>query len=136
MQPIAAHLRCLQLFTHNAHNIVKGAVFFQDHEFLGETYPVYESDYDSVVERIIGLSDMKMEELLQIQMMALQKLKTYSMNQPDNKSYLNIILQMEKELCSLITSMIADKTEGTKQMLGDICDRSEVRQYKLRQRCR
>ena len=40
-------LRFLQFYTHNAHNLLRGPTFFQDHEFLGELYPAYEVDYDA-----------------------------------------------------------------------------------------
>jgi hypothetical protein len=42
---------------------------------------------------------------------------------------------MEMDLCKLIPAIISQgATEGTKQLLGDICNRSEMRQYKIKQR--
>jgi len=136
MKELAIYLRCLQLFTHNAHNVVKGAVFLQDHSFLGDLYPAYEDEYDSVIERIIGLADISMEELIIIQTSALEKLKQYGATQSENKGYFSVILKMEKELCLLIESIVHEASQGTQQLIGGIADNSEVRQYKLKQRVR
>jgi DNA-binding ferritin-like protein len=136
MKEIAITLRCLQMFAQNAHNLVKGAVFSQDHDFLGELYPAYDSEYDSVIERIIGTSDLSMPELTMIQQAAVDKLKSYGSQQPDNKSYLSIILKMEQELCSIIEMAIRGASQGTQQLIGGIADISEMRQYKLKQRIR
>ena len=72
MKDLAIHLRYLQLVAHNAHNEVAGPTFFANHEFLGELYPAYETAYDAVVERIIGLG--KPVDLCQVQVDAAAKL--------------------------------------------------------------
>lgn len=56
MEKIAFVFRYLQLYAHQAHNLVKGQTFFQDHDYLGALYPVYEEAYDSIIERSIGLN--------------------------------------------------------------------------------
>ena len=136
MKDIATLLRSMQLFAHAAHNIVSGAVFMQDHNMLGDLYPAYESEYDDVVERIIGLSSLSMEEIMMIQESAVMRMKSVAMSQKENKGYLLVLLDMEKALCSMIQQPVQGRTEGTKQLLGDIADKSEQRQYKLKQRCK
>ena len=136
MKEIAILLRSMQLFAHAAHNVVAGAVFMQDHSMLGDLYPAYEEEYDDVVERIIGLSALSMEELAGIQEAAVMRMKSVAMTQKENKGYLLVLLDMEKALCTMIQQPVQGRTEGTKQLLGDIADKSEKRQYKLKQRCR
>ena len=70
MKELAILLRCLQLFSHNAHNLVEKSLFFQDHAFLGELYSTYEDAYDGVIERIIGLTDSNAINLVEVQIAA------------------------------------------------------------------
>lgn len=56
MEQLACLFRAAQLYAHAAHNQVRGASFFADHEFLGELYGEYEEAYDSVIEQMIGLN--------------------------------------------------------------------------------
>jgi DNA-binding ferritin-like protein len=134
MTPIAILLRLMQLYTHNAHNLVKGPVFMPDHSMLGDLYPTYESAYDDLIERLIGKGEMP--DLVAIQEQAVIQLKAKPAQVPENKVYFEQILMMEKQLCqSIETYIVANKcSEGTKQMLGDMCDKSEMRQYKLSRR--
>ena len=53
---LATIFRAAYLVAHNSHHLIKGPTFFEDHEFLGELYGTYEEAYDSVVERLIGLT--------------------------------------------------------------------------------
>lgn len=136
MREIIILLRTMQLYAHNAHNLSRGSLFFQDHEFLGDLYPEYEKHYDSVVERMIGLGQQI--DLLEVQVMAVEQLRSLPSMSQENKEMFMLILDMESSLCSLIDAIIqgSNPSEGTRQMLGDICDKSEARQYKLNQRIR
>jgi DNA-binding ferritin-like protein len=131
MEKIAILLRMAQLFAHNAHNLISGPSFFADHDFLGELYPVYESGYDSVVERMIG-SQMS-PNLLAIQIAAIERLKVKP-SEVKSPEVFKEILKIEIELRKLIDMAQPGLSEGTKQMLGNLADDSEVRQYKLMQR--
>lgn len=134
MKEIAVLLRTMQLYSHNSHNLVKGSLFFQDHDFLGELYPKYESEYDSLIERMLGLGiDF---DILLIQIEAVEQLKSLPSNFNENKECLKILLEMEQSLCSLIEAIIRaiKPSEGSRQMLGEMCNQSEMRQYKLSQR--
>jgi DNA-binding ferritin-like protein len=135
MFQLLVQLRAMQLFYHQAHNLAKGASFFADHEALGEFYAAAEGDYDSVIERMIGTHGPQSVDLMQIVKGVYTKLKSVpSGNVSENREYFSAGLQMEKELCSLVQSIAPSVSEGTRQMIGDIADRSEVRQYKLKQR--
>lgn len=131
MKELAIMLRTKQLLAHNGHNMVSGVAFMQDHEFLGELYPEYESAYDSVIERIIGLYGHDSLDIIAIQTAAVQKLAQYP-----NSEFFNSLLHCEKEMCSHIEKLckVAGVTQGTINLLADIADKSEVRQYKLKAR--
>ena len=126
-------LRAAQLYTHNAHNLIKGPVFFEDHEFLGDLYPKYETTYDLVVERMIGLNIPI--NLTETQVGAVQVLQRLNISSDPNMIFSSII-QLEKMINqkSEQCSKLPEYSEGTRQMLGNICDESEQRQYKLKQR--
>ena len=133
MKELAIILRAMQIYSHNAHNLVERVLFFQDHDFLGEIYPVYESDYDSVIERIIGLSEVA-PNLIEIQDAALVIVKTMPPKEVENSAYLQKIEEMERKLRAHISAIYPKTTIGTQQLIGDIADRSEQRSYKLKQR--
>lgn len=125
--------RAMQLYTHNAHNMITGPTFFEDHEELGDLYPKYESIYDSLVERMIGLNISI--NLIESQSGAVAVIQNFpSSSEP--KPCFTVILQLEQMLCKKIQECLASHpySEGTKQLLGGIADESEMRQYKLRQR--
>jgi DNA-binding ferritin-like protein len=130
MEKIAFVLRYLQLYAHQAHNLVKGPTFFQDHEFLGELYPVYEDAYDSIIERSIGLG--KPVNIQKVNLAAAKEL-------PNDASVkmtqcFKDLLESEKYLCKLIEQNVQGASQGTMNLLADMADKSEVRQYKIQQR--
>lgn len=137
MLPIIQHLRAMQLFSHHAHNLVSRVIFFADHEFLGEVYTALDGEYDSVVERLIGL---KGEDSLALQPL-LASVTAKLANAPsvgvkENKVFFQYLLAQEQELCKLVEveCKALGTSQGTIQLLGDIGNRSEIRQYKLKQR--
>lgn len=134
METLAVLYRCAQLYAHRAHNVCRGETFFPDHDFLGGIYEAYEGAYDNVVERMIGLG-MK-PAIVKITSEACKKFEDMasdSMVQTD--TMLAKILGLEKEFCSQIEeAMKGELSQGTQNMLQGLCDESEVRQYKLKQR--
>jgi DNA-binding ferritin-like protein len=130
MEETAKILRFMQFYAHEAHNLCSGDTFFSDHDFFGGLYPTYESDYDSVVERMIGL-DMKVD-INTLNMGAAELLKSAKFK--NAKQSFQTLLKTEKLLCKTIEEYLEKYSEGTKQLLGEICNQSEIRQYKLKQR--
>ena len=72
MKELLYLLRAMQIYSHNAHNLIKGNAFFGDHDFFGDVYLQLEGNFDSVAERIIGLFG---EEPLNLQMMMVEVTK-------------------------------------------------------------
>lgn len=127
----------MQLFSHHAHNLVSRAVFFQDHDFFGEQYPVYEADYDSIIERIVGMQgegQLSLTPLLQA--VSAKLINAPSIGVKENKIFFQYLLQQEQELCKIVEDLckIPGTSQGVIQTLGTICEKSEVRQYKIKQR--
>ena len=129
-------LRAMQIYSHNAHHLIKGNSFFGDHEFFGDVYLKLEDDFDSVAERIIGLFG---EEPLNLQVMMVEVTKRLA-NCPstgviDIKDFFSYQLKLELSLCDLVRQILMKNvTPGTEQLIGEICNQSEIRQYKLKQR--
>jgi DNA-binding ferritin-like protein len=130
MHNTAIILRALQLYAHNAHNLAKGKTFLQDHEFLGELYPAYEGEYDSIVERMIGLGEEP--DLNDITKQAADAATANEFK--DDENAFSVLLVTEKELCSSIKKDMTDASNGTQNLLQTIADNSEMRQYKLKRR--
>lgn len=130
---LAIHFRFLQLYAHNAHNLIQGETFFADHKFLGGLYGEYEESYDAIVERMIGLGENP--ELMTLQKSAADMLATEK--QPmDCEGWFARILQGEKTTVAIVQKCFeeGDYTQGTLNLLAGIADTSETRIYKLSQR--
>jgi DNA-binding ferritin-like protein len=131
LSKLAADFRFMQFYAHNAHNLIKGSTFFQDHGFLGELYPKYTEIYDGIVERIIGADENI--DLIKINQIAFETMKQAGITDDPKKIFINL-LNFEEYVCNQIEELVQGYSEGTRQMLGTIADESEVRQYKLKQR--
>ena len=136
MISILVHLRAMQLTSHHAHNLVSRAVFFQDHEFFGDVYSAVESDYDSVIERIIGLQGESQLALPAILSAVAAKIANApGVGVKENKIFFQYLQQQEKELCQLVEVACKNGvSQGVIQTLGTIAEKSEIRQYKIKQR--
>ena len=137
MLELICTLRASQLFLHQAHLLVKCSLFVQDHEFLGSLYGELESDFDAVSERLIGLGGEEQLNLQAVMAKVNEKLKAApSTSAKENEDYYNYQLQIEKSICSQVEELCKkpELSQGTKQLLGDVANRSEIRQYKIGRR--
>lgn len=130
MKKLAEIFRASQFYAHIAHNVASGSSFFSDHDYLGELYSAYESAYDDVVERMIGLGQNP--DLTEITMNAAKYIKGHTHD--STEQCFAYLLSMEQEICDEISSLVKDASDGTQNMLQDMADKSEMRQYKLGQR--
>lgn len=136
MKELVVLLRLMQFYSHNAHNLAARIVFHQDHEFFAELYQAYEDNYDDVVERMIGLMGPQSINLNEIQLLASQQLQVFPLQVKENGMFLEQILKFEKQLCLQIEALCKTigLSQGSIQLLGDIGNASEKRQYKIKQR--
>lgn len=136
MKELLALLRAMQLYAHSAHLLCKGQSFLSDHELFGEIYSEVEGDFDGVAERIIGLYGEEHLQLQNLMSSVLLKLQgAPSIGLENNKPLVEYQLKMEEQLCILVKQIIAaGVTPGVEQLTGEICNKSEMRQYKLKAR--
>ena len=132
MKELAVMLRLLQMYAHQAHQLVGKAVFMSDHEMLADIYTAAEKDYDDVIERIIGtVGEEAIPSLQEIG----QNVAGLSGAEKENSAYFERILQIEKGICSHIEALAKSGiSQGTLQLVGDICNRLEKEQYKIKRR--
>lgn len=131
MKDLAILLRALQLLAHLNHNVVIGQTFFADHAMLSELYTAYETAYDSVVERMIGTSVLDPKQLLDIQQSAVDVVKSATLS-TDATAIFKALSHGEDELqryCEAVKG-----SAGTLNLVQQLADDSEVRNYKLKQR--
>lgn len=127
MKTTAIILRAAQLTAHNAHNMARGATFFEDHEFFGELYPAYEAEYDAVVERMLGL-----EQEVDLIAINRQAVDISSANKPaDDSGWLSALLAMEKRICAVAEQDARDASFGSNNFLQGIADSAEKRIYQF-----
>jgi DNA-binding ferritin-like protein len=129
MEKLAAKLRYMQFYAHNAHNACQGDTFYSDHEELGGLYGTYEGLYDSVIERMLGLGQTV--DLIKVQSDAVKMLEEAGTPTTFTGAF-STILSCEQELCNLIEEANTAASLGTQNFLQGIADTSEVRQYKLK----
>lgn len=135
MKELIVLLRAAQIYAHNAHNLCGRVPFFSDHAFLAETYAQLDTDYDSCVERYIGITgqELDLNEILQMATELMMHLPT--LGKDENSDFFRALLELEKEICHLIEQLCSSGVSiGTEQMVGDIANLSEMRQYKIKQR--
>ena len=127
---LAKVFRAAQIVAHDAHNNISGPSFFADHEFLGELYGNYEDAYDSLVERYIGLTGRSVDGVS----LAKDALELA----PDSQvqAIWDILSMFERTVCKVCYAFCEKEgvSEGTKQLVGELCNQAEMRQYKLKQR--
>lgn len=131
MTKLATHLRYMQFYAHNAHNVCQGDTFYSDHEELGDLYGVYTGLYDSVVERMIGTG--KSIDLVKVQADAAKMLDGEAEPKAFSAAFAGL-LTCEQELCKILIEANEGASLGTQNLVQGIADDSEVRQYKLQQR--
>ena len=134
MNELAVLFRTAQLFAHNCHNLTKGVTFFSDHSFFGDAYAAYESAYDSVVERMIGM-DAEIH-LGSITSVAGDNAGKMTLMGEEVGSMFATLLEAEKSICVAIKTYAAGASDGTQNLLQGLADESEIRQYKIKQRIR
>lgn len=130
MEDLAIILRGMQFYAHQAHNLISGDEFFQDHAFLGDLYPKYESDYDDVIERMIGLGQSI--DIAKVTKEAASILDSEESMQSND--CIEMLLVYEKSLCETVGSLMSGVSHGTQQLIGEMANQSEIRQYKMKQR--
>jgi len=137
MLELLIHVRAMQISTHAAHQLCSRVAFHQDHEFFGEAYAAHEDAFDGIAERIIGLFGEDSLNLQSIMQQVLAKLaQAPSVGVKENAVFYQYLLAQEQAFCQMIDNYIKSKpcSEGVKQLLGDEANKSEMRQYKIKQR--
>lgn len=130
---LAKVFRIAQMIAHSAHNNCHGPSFFSDHDFFGSAYGAYEDAYDSLVERYIGKEKSPVSGLdLMKEAMSLAP----DLEPGDVEGHFDYLLMLERTVCSMCTTICNQEalSEGTKQLVGELCNQSEMRQYKINQR--
>lgn len=134
LSDLAKCLRGLQLFYHAVHLNTRGASFHADHAFFGGAYQEAESGFDSVYERLLGVyeSAPKVSEVIAGAAKIAQKADGCGSTEDMYK----VACQLECVIqagCKKIDAA-SDASPGVKQLVGDICEASEQRCYKIKQR--
>ena len=133
MDVLATTLRAAQLYAHAAHHGISGPTFLSDHEFLGEVYSALEDAFDKVVERSIALDEPM--DLAKINVDAASDASRFA--DPltfSTAAVLAVVLAYERRICEEVDLVNAGATIGTQNLLAQIADDSEMRQYKISRR--
>lgn len=129
-------LRALQLSAHFYHNVCAGESFFQDHAYFAGAYEKAEEDYDSIIERMIGIHE-QVPSLTQILVDVALEVGEVS-EEADNETYFQDLLERKQNLIDEINRLADEQghemSEGVIQLIGNIADSEEVEVYKIKQR--
>lgn len=132
MSEIAIIFKALNLYAHAAHNLASKSLFLQDHDFLAELYDKYDSEYDSVIERMIGLGQPV--DLKEINREAVDLFASLDLTVSENIVFFQKIVELESLLLQAIKQEYALSSIGTQQLIGEQANQAEMRLYKLKQR--
>ena len=133
MHLVPLQLLVLRLFAQRAHHDTQGPTFFEDHDKFGDFYAAYDAAYDSVVERVIGLGETL--DLSKLTMEAAAKAAFHPNEHSPEKLFADL-LSGEKNLCAVCTAEVKKPAtlEGTRNLLAQLCDDSEKRQFLIQKR--
>lgn len=132
---LVAQLRALQIQYQAAHHNVKGSLFFQDHEALGDFYSALQGEYDRAGEKYVSLyGAYNISQVMQMVMASMQGIPAGEVK--ENKENFTSLLSKEKEVCSMVDMLVRQGgySEGCKNLIADIGTASESRQYLIKQR--
>ena len=131
---LVAQLRMLQIISQAMHHNVKGSLFFQDHDALGDFYEALQGEYDRAGEKYVSFYGSY--DINQVMQMVMSSMQGMPSQVKENKEYFTILLGKEKELCSMVDMIVRQGgySEGCKNMVADIGTVSEGRQYLIKQR--
>lgn len=127
MQDLSIAFRASQLAAHQFHNTVTGPSFLEDHEYLGELYAAYESAYDGVIERIIGLGGT-------VDFPYVNVTSAETANDMTDGPWFKALFRAEEAIRAELVKAQKGASIGTVNFLQGLADESEQRTYKLRQR--
>lgn len=131
MHSLATLFRAAQLYTHFAHNTIKGPTFFADHPFLGELYTQYEGFYDDTVERMIGLGEKPDIAKITEQACALS---CKAMGDKDADMFFKRIAATNKQIQAEIAKDVKGASDGVQNLLQGMADELEKINYRVGQR--
>lgn len=132
MENLAILFKILNLYAHAGHNLVSKAVFMPDHEMLADLYAAYDSEYDAIIERMMGLDQPV--DITGINVKACQVFATLPLTLSENGQFFQKIVELEKALQDAINKIYPAASIGTQQLIGEQANQSEMRLYKLKQR--
>lgn len=134
MEKLACLFRAANLYAHSAHNQVRGATFFSDHEFLGELYGEYSDAYDKTIEQMIGLqmspSVVNITKCACDTMTALPDPSAFSA-----ETIFSTLLKLELDIQREVANIYESADIGTQNILAQFAEDSQHRgNYKIGQR--
>jgi DNA-binding ferritin-like protein len=131
---LVAQLRMMQIVSQAMHHNVKGALFFADHDALGDFYEALQGEYDRAAEKYVSLYGSY--DIGQVMQMVMSSMQGMPSQVKENKEFFTYLLGKEKEVCSMVDMLVKQGgySEGCKNLLADICTVSEGRQYLIKQR--
>jgi DNA-binding ferritin-like protein len=131
---LVAQLRMMQIISQAMHHNVKGALFFADHDALGDFYEALQGEYDRAAEKYVSLYGSY--DIGQVMQMVMSSMQGMPSQVKENKEFFTYLLGKEKELCSMVDMLVRQGgySEGCKNMVADIGTVSESRQYLIKQR--
>ena len=128
MHDLAVLYKLMNLYFHNAHNLVSGPTFHEDHAFFGSLYEFADDSYDSIVERIIGNDeDCNLIEVAKEAVSLLDKL--------DEDYYKNALVLLEESVKLIDEMSKSGKIDVADQnLIQGQADAAKVFIYKIKRR--
>ena len=128
MHDLAVLYKLMNLYFHNAHNLISGPTFLEDHAFFGDLYSSADESYDAIVERIIGNDE-------ELDLVSIAKESVNLLDKLDDNYYENALVLLEESVKLIDEISKSGKVDVADQnLIQGQADSAKVFIYKIKRK--
>ena len=118
----------MNFYFHNAHNLISGPTFLEDHAFFGDLYSSADESYDAIVERIIGNDE-------ELDLVSIAKESVNLLDKLDDNYYENALVLLEESVKLIDEISKSGKVDVADQnLIQGQADATKIFIYKIKRK--
>lgn len=126
--------RILHIYYQHCHNLTYGSSFVGDHTVFNDFYEEVADNYDRLSEYTVSQFGNKEFNTTVIHESIMEELQNYKVENMTSQEMFNSSLILEFKFYNILKELDIKASIGLKNMIGDFAEKSDVRQYKIKQR--
>lgn len=128
MHDLAVLYKLMNFYFHNAHNLISGPTFLEDHAFFGDLYSSADENYDAIVERIIGNDE-------ELDLVSIAKESVNLLDKLDDNYYENALVLLEESVKLIDEISKSGKVDVADQnLIQGQADATKIFIYKIKRK--